>query len=590
VGQAFVFAVLLAALALFVWGRWRYDLVALAALLSLVVPGIVDAGSAFLGFGHPAVITVAAVLVVSRGLERSGFVERVAEWTSGVGQRPLVHLSLLTVLVAVASAFMNNVGALALFMPVAIRVARDHDRPASLFLMPLAFGSLLGGLMTLIGTPPNIIIATFRAEATGTAFTMFDFAPVGSALALVGVVFIGLLGWRLLPERKGQARPEELFELESYLSEVRIPGGSGWIGRALEDIVPQLDVDVTVIGIVRGDREIPPPFRAEPLGAGDVLLVEVEPGHLDALVSGSDLEAVGTVELRDRFLSSDQEMRVMEVVVRPESFLSGRTAQELQLRASHGLNLLGVARHGRRVRGRLSEIAFQPGDVLLLQGAADAVLGTIAALGGLPLAERGVEIGRPRRLVVAVGILGAAIAITAAGLLPVQVALTAAAVAFVVTGTVSLRSAYDSVQWPIIVLLAAMLPVGEALESTGGASTLADVVLRTAGPDRPELSLGLLLVATMLLSNVINNAAAAVLMAPIGMAVAAELGTSVDPFLMGVAVGASCAFLTPIGHQSNTLVMGPGGYRFGDYVYLGLPLSALVALLSLPLILWVWPL
>lgn len=585
-----MFVVLAAALGFFVWGRWRYDLVALATLLVLVVPGIVDPQRAFLGFGHPAVVTVAAVLVISRGLERSGFVAMMSRWLGGADGRPLLQLSVLTALVAVSSAFMNNVGALALFMPVAIGVARDHDRPASLFLMPLAFGSLLGGLTTLIGTPPNIIIATFRAEQTGAAFGMFDFTPVGAGVALAGIVFIALVGWRLLPERRGEARPEELFEIEDYLSEVRIPAGSGWVGRALQDIVPDLDVDVNVVGIVRGDEEIAPPFRREPLRIDDVLVVEVEPGDLDALVVGADLEPAGTRELKDRFLASGQEVEVTEAVVRPESRLAGRTAGELQLRAGHGVNLLGVARQGRRVRGRLREIAFQPGDVLLLQGTPDGLRGTLAALGGLPLAERGVEIGRPRRLVLAIAIFAIAIASTVADLLPVQIALTGAALVMVVAGTLTLRAAYESVQWPVIVLLGAMLPVGEALESTGGASTLADLLLRAGGPFPPQASLAALLVVTMLLSNVINNAAAAVLMAPIALALAAGLGASADPFLMAVALGASCAFLTPIGHQSNTIVMGPGGYRFGDYLYLGLPLSLLVALLGIPLILLAWPL
>jgi di/tricarboxylate transporter len=588
--QALVFAVLAAALVLFVWGRWRYDLVALGALLALVVPGIVEADRAFLGFGHPAVVTVAAVLVVSRGLERSGFVGKVARSMEGLGPRPILHLSALTTLVAVSSAFMNNVGALALFMPVAIRAAREHDRPASLFLMPLAFGSLLGGLTTLIGTPPNIIIATFRAEHMGEAFGMFDFAPVGAGVTLAGLLFIALGGWRLLPERRGEARPDELFEMEEYLSEVRIPEGSRWVGRALHEIVPTLEVDVNVIGIVRGEAEIASRFHREPLRVGDVLVVEIEPGDLDTLVAGPDLEAEGAQKLRDLFLSAADEEQEMEGVVRPDGRLSGRTAEQLQLRARHGVNLLGVARQGRRVRGRLRDIAFRPGDVLLLQGAPDAVLGTLASLGGLPLAERGVDIGRRRRLALAVGIFAGAITLTVAGFLPVQVSLTLAALAMVTSGTLTLQAAYESIQWPVIILLGAMLPVGEALESTGAAASVAGLLLRAGAALPPEVSVAALMVGTMLLSNVVNNAAAAILMAPIAIALAVGLESSPDPFLMAVAVGASCAFLTPIGHQSNTLVMGPGGYRFGDYLYLGLPLTGLVALVSIPLILLVWPL
>lgn len=588
--QLFVFAVLVVALGLFVWGRWRYDIVALAALLALAVPGIVEPARAFLGFGHPAVVTVAAVLVIGRGLERAGVVPLVVRWLGHVGGGMVRQIAALTVLVAVSSAFMNNVGALALFLPVGIRMARESGRPASLFLMPLAFGSLLGGLTTLIGTPPNIIIATVRADEIGTPFGMFDFAPVGVGVTLAGILFISLVGWRLLPRRKGEARPEELFEIEDYLSEVRIPEESGWIGRTLREIVPGLDTDVTVIGIVRGERPIAGALGTEPLQADDVLVLEVEPEKLRDLVAGTDLEPAGSRELRRRLLGSDADIQVAEAVVLPNSQLSGRTARELELRGAHGVNLLGVARRGRRVGGRLADIAFEPGDVLLLQGTPTALRETLSVLGGLPLAERGFEIEPARRLLLAVGIFAGGVALTVAELLPVQVALTAAAVAMVAVGLLSLRRAYESIEWPVIVLLGALLPVGEALESTGGAATVAGLMLEAGERLPAEISVAALLVATMLLSNVINNAAAAVLMAPIGMALAGGLAAAPDPFLMAVAVGASCAFLTPIGHQSNTLVMGPGGYRFGDYLYLGAPVTVLVLLVAVPLILWVWPL
>lgn len=586
--QALVFVVLAAALALFVWGRWRYDLVALAALFVLSAPGIIAPERAFLGFGHPAVITVAAVLVISRGLERAGFVDVMARLLDRVGKRPIVQLVALTGLVSVVSAFINNVGALALFMPVAIRMAREVDRPASLFLMPLAFGSLLGGLTTLIGTPPNIIIATFRAEQTGVAFGMFDFAPVGVGLAVVGIAFIGLLGWRLLPERTGD--PGELFEIADYLSEVRIPEGSAWEGRLLHDVVPELDVEVNVVGIVRGEDEMVPPFAHETLRGGDVLLLEAEPDDLDALVSDPNLDPAGAEELAARFLAPDHAVRVMEAVVQPDSHFEGRTVAGLRLRAGHGVNLLGVARRGHRIRGRLRDIVFKPGDVLLVQGTPEAIRRTLAALGGLPLAERGVQVGRPRRLALVLILFAAGVGATMAGVLPVHVALTGAALAIVGTRSLSVSAAYESIEWPVIVLLGAMLPVGEALESTGGAASVAELLLGFGSSLPAEASLAALLVITMALSNVINNAAAAVLMAPIGVALAVGLGVSADPFLMAVAVGASCAFLTPIGHQSNTLVMGPGGYHFGDFLYLGLPVSILVALLGVPLILLAWPL
>jgi di/tricarboxylate transporter len=587
--QAFVFTVLVAALVLFVWGRWRYDIVALGTLLVLVVAGIIDGDEAFLGFGHPAVVTVAAVLVISATLEKAGVVEVLARWIGRVGGKPGLQVAALTLAVATASAFINDTGALALFMPVAIRLARETDRPASVLLMPIAFGSLLGGLITLIGTPPNIIIATRRAQETGTAFGMFDFAPVGIGVALAGILFISLVGWRLLPERRGEARPEELFEIEEYLTEVRIPEGSGWIGRTIPEITPDLKADVNVVDLVRHERRLVP-SRDVQLMADDVLVVEADPEQLKTLLASSDVEPAGSRELRERFFSRDQDVLVTEGVVQPDGRFAGRTARRLELRAAHGVNVLGVARQGRRVGGRVADITLVPGDVLLLQGSTEAIHGALAAMGGLPLAERGLDIGRPQKLLLALGIFAVAIGLTAAGLLPVQVSLTGAALVMVATGLLSLRAAYASVRWPVIFLLGAMLPVGEALETTGGAATIAGLLLDTASWLPPEGALAALLIVTMLLSNVINNAAATVLVAPIGVAMATGLGVSLDPFLMAVAVGASCAFLTPIGHQSNTLVMGPGGYRFGDYLYLGIPVTITVALVAPPLILWAWPL
>lgn len=587
--QLLVFAVLGVALVLFIQGRWRYDVVALVALLVLVAAGVVDSGQAFLGFGHPAVVTVVAVLVISRGLETAGVVDVLARWLRRVGTRPTLQVGALTLVVTIASGFINNIGALALFMPVAIRLAREAERPASTVLMPLAFGSLLGGLTTLIGTPPNIIIATRRAEETGAAFGMFAFTPVGVGLAVIGVAFITLVGWRLLPERRGEARPEELFEVEEYLSEVRIPRDSQWVGGRLSEIVPELATGLNVVGLVRDERwVIPTPEQR--LLSEDVLVIEVDPEDLRALLASGDLEPAGTRELRERFFSREHDVLVTEAVVRPGGRFAGRTARELGLRARHGVNLLGVARQGRRVGGRVADIAFESGDVLLLQGSRDALREALSALGGLPLAERGVHIRRPVSLLTALGLFIGAIALTVAGLLPVQVSLAGAAVAMVAVGILSPQRAYESIEWPVVVLLGAMLPVGTALETTGGAGTIADFLLDAGTWLPPAASVALLLVVTMLLSNVINNAAAAVLVAPIAVALARGLEASVDPFLMAVAVGASCAFLTPIGHQSNTLVMGPGGYRFSDYLYLGLPVSALVAVAGPPLILFIWPL
>ena len=581
-----IFVVLGLAFILFATGKWRYDLVALMALLLVVVAGIVPADEAFLGFGHPAVVTVAAVLIASRGLTNSGIVDMIVREISRVGGYFTLQMSALTGLVAAASAFMNNVGALALMMPVAVKMARLKERSPSLLLMPLAFGSLLGGLVTLIGTPPNIIIATFRGEITGEPFRMFDFSPVGLGLALVGLLFISLIGWRLIPLRKGQASREDLFQIKDYITEVRVPEDSKLAGKFLQELGSVTEAEVLVVGVIRQTQKLQAPSSLEIVKPGDILVVKADADDLKALVDAAGLELVGSEELEEE----EREINMAEAVVMADSTLVGRTARSLNLRWRFGINLLAVARQGARLQVRLGNIKLAAGDVLLVQGRADNLEEVLSSLGCVPLGEREVRIGQPRRAFLGVAIFGGAIISAAFNLLPVQIALTTAAVLMILLGLLTLREAYESINWPVIILLGAMIPVGQALEATGGAELIASLLLRVSGELSPALTLAVIIAGTMLLSDVVNNAAAAVLMAPIALNVAWGLGASTDSFLMAVAVGASCTFLTPIGHQSNTLVMGPGGYRFGDYWRMGLPLDIIILLVAVPLIMHFWPL
>lgn len=584
--QIIVFTVLALALTLFIWGRWRYDVVALLALLAVTVTGIIPGDQAFAGFGHPAVITVAAVLVVSRGLRNSGVVDVLAKPLFRVSERPSVQVGALSSLVASLSAFMNNVGALALLLPVAIRMARKNGRSPSLLLMPLAFGSLLGGLITLIGTPPNIIIATFRAETGADPFRMFDFAPVGLGVAVAGILFVTLIGWRLVPQRKGAASREELFEIGDYVTEVVVPADSDLVGKRLRDLGSVSEAEVVVIALLRGERRLNNPSSFERLRAEDVLVVEADSEDLRELVDAAGLKLSGSRKLGEDALDSGS---LMEAVVMADSPIIDQTARSLNLRWRYGVNLLGVARMGSRIHRRLRDIRFQTGDVLLLQGPAETFTNTLSTLGCLPLAGRGLSLGQPRRVELGIAIFGTALLLAAFGLLPIQVTFIGAAVAMLLTNIISLREAYESIDWSIIVLLGAMIPVGQALEISGGADLIASGTLAASGQMPPVVSLIIILVATMFLSDLVNNAAAAVLMAPIAISVASGLGASADPFLMAVAIGASCAFLTPIGHQSNTLVMGPGGYQFGDYWRMGLLLEVVILVVSIPLIMLFWP-
>ncbi len=586
--QAIVFGTLVLALLFFAHGRWRYDLVALMALLTLCVAGIVPADRAFLGFGHPAVVTVAAVLVISAGMRTAGVVDVLGNVLARIGKREMVQVVVLTALVALCSGFMNNVGALAILMPVAIHMARSAGRSPSYLLMPLAFGSLLGGLTTLIGTPPNIIIAAVRADAGHAPFGMFDFAWVGAGAALVGVLFIGLIGWRLIPLRQGGSSVEALFEIDKYTAELRVADKSKAAELTIRQVGQAVDADCAIIGLARGKRRISMPHSNQHLTTGDIILVEGDAESIKSLADEMELELVGDDELRQELLKSDA-VEVMEAIVKPESLAERRSAGRLNLRRRFGVNLLGVARQGQRLKQRLRDVSFRAGDILLLQGDSQALGQAVADLGLLPLAVRGLQIGRRPRVWLALGLFAVALAFTTAGWLSVQIALALCATAMVLFKLLTLREAYQSVDWSVIVLLGAMIPVGEAMESTGGAQLVAGGLHRLAGDPPISFGIGALLVVTSLLSNVINNAAAAVLMAPIAMGVATAMSASADPFLMAVAFGASSAFLTPIGHQSNTLVMGPGGYHFSDYFRLGLPVSLITWIAGLPLILLCWP-
>jgi di/tricarboxylate transporter len=585
--QGIAFATLLGAFGLFVWGGLRHDVVAMLALLAVVLTGLVPFDQAFDGFAHPAVVTVAAVLILSRALQNAGIVDVIVRLLAPLRGRDTVQIGAQAGLIALMSGFMNNVGALALMLPVALRNAYRGGYPPALSLMPLAFASLLGGMVTLIGTPPNLIIAAFRERETGEPFAMFDFAPVGGAVALAGLAYIVLVGWRLLPaDRRGAS--DDALDIGDYIAEVRVDADGKAEGMNLAEIEGLVEDEVRIVGLVRDDkrRMVPPP--AERVRADDVLIVEAEPDAIKGLVDVADLElldseGIGTEELRA------EGIEVVEAIIKPGSSLAGKTPAQARLRRAYGINLLAVARHGKRIQKRLRNTKLQVGDVLLLQGPSDTLSDSLTEFGSLPLAERPLQIGRAQRLLSAGGIFGLAIIVTLFGLVPVHVAFAAAATAVVVFGIVRPGEIYDSIDWPVIVLLGAMIPVGVALETTGAAGLVADGIAAIGRDLAPMWTIALLLIATMFLSDAINNNATAVLMAPIGIGIARGLEASPDPFLMAIAVGASCAFLTPIGHQSNTLVMAPGGYRFGDYWRMGLPLEAIIVIVAVPMILLVWP-
>ncbi len=589
--QVIIFSVLAGALVMFVWNRLRYDAVAIIALLIVTLTGLIPPDKMFSGFGHPAVVTVAAVLILSRGLQNAGVVDWIARILTKVGDNPTIQVATLTSIVAFCSAFMNNVGALALLMPVAIWMSRRSGNSPSILLMPLAFGSLLGGMLTMIGTPPNIIIATFREQNGQAPFGMFDFLPVGSGVAIAGILFISLIGWRLTPQRKENGSNDELFNINEYLSEVKITQDSKFIGKTLHDLYVAIEneSDVDIIGLVRNNVRTGAPSTYEVLQEDDVLIVRADSDGLTTLTDIGKFELAESVpDENDKEQREAGDVSINEVIVSSDSMLIGKNATRLNIRERFGINVLAVARHGKRLKERVGKISFVAGDILLVQGREENLKTAINELGCLPLAERGMRLGKPQKTLFAGGIFGSAIALVTLGILPAPVALTCGAVVMVLTGLISKNEVYESVDWPVIILLAAMIPVGMALETTGGAQLIANHLLGLAQYTSTAGTIAIVIIATMFLSDVINNAAAAILVAPIAMKLAQGMEMSADPLLMAVAIGASCAFLTPIGHQSNTLVMKPGGYKFGDYWRMGLPLEIIVLLVAVPLIMFWW--
>ncbi len=587
--QLILFCLLGIIFALFVWGRIRYDLVAFGGLILAVVIGVVPGEQAFAGFGHHATVIIALVLIVSRGLSNSGAIELVARHIVDAGRTLFSHIGLMAGVSAALSAVMNNVAALALLMPIDLQAAKKAGRSPALTLMPLSFASILGGMITLIGTPPNIIIASYRESAVGESFGMFDFTPVGIVTAIAGIVFIVLLGWRLIPvaDKNGDGA-ESRLNIDNYVAEVRVAEKSRVIGKRVRDLDAEAEQDdVAVIGLIRNGKRLPGRARYEEIRAGDLIVIEAVAEAIDIFVGALGLEYVGS----EKYVGHSAEgLSLIEAVVPQNARIEGRSAMNLRLQYRHGVTLLGVSRRGKTFRERVRKLDVRAGDVLLLLGPTERLEDVVTWLGCLPLQERDLQVVQRHKAWIAVGSFSLAIAAATAGLVNLPEALALVCIVMVGFSIVPVREIYTSIEWPVIVLLGSMLPLGAALEASGGTALIAAQIVDFAEAYGPVVVLTLLMIVTMTLSDVLDNAATTVVMAPIGLDIAASLGVNADSFLMAIAVAASCAFLTPIGHKNNTLILGPGGYRFGDYWRMGLPLEVIVVVVSVPTILLVWPL
>ncbi|MCK9455308.1 SLC13 family permease [Sulfurimonas sp.] len=608
--QILILTILTFTVGKFLWGRWRHDMVGATALLACVLVGLVPPLEAFAGFGHPAVITVACVLVLSRGLQISGVVDALTRTVMPVQAGVTLSMAALIGLGAVLSGFMNNIGAMALLMPVAIQMAKRLNLTPGQTLMPLAFGTILGGMTTMIGTPPNMIVAGFRAQTGSESFSMFDFTQVGLPVAVAGLAFILLLGPRLIPARK-QAGVEG-FKSGAYITEARVLEESKAVGMTLREVERALDEsDTQVIGMIRNDVRLSAPDQWRKLLSGDILILEADAETLAETLSalGLKLEEAVQPKEKDKIENSDNdknaanteeeekenntisdEIVLRELAVLPGSPLTGRSASNIQLRTRYNLNLLALSRRGQLSIRRLRTARLEAGDLLLMQGSPEAVSEFAADYSCVPLAERDLRIPDKSKALKAGIIMALTVAVAALGLLPASISFAIGVLASMAFRTVPLRDVYESIDWPVIVLLSTLIPVAGAMESTGTADLIARLIIEKVAYGNAVIGLALILVITMFLSDLMNNVATAAVMCPISIGTASALNVSADSFLMAVAIGASCAFLTPVGHQNNTLILGPGGFRFGDYWRLGLPLEILIVVISIPMLLVVWPL
>jgi len=581
-------ALLVAMMAMFVWGRFRYDITAMLALLAGLALGIVKPKEAFTGFSDDIVIIVGSALVISAAVQRSGMVERALALIAGRVTRIRTQLFVLTASVGVTSALVKNVGALAMLMPAAFQMAKKNKASPSVFLMPMSFASLLGGLMTLVGTSPNIIVSRVRQDMVGQPFRMFDYFPTGFGLLVIGLIFLRF-GYRLLPrDRRGVPTMGEALDIKDYVTEVTIGEGSPAIDETVDQFTDRHDGDVTVTSVMRaGMRSQPRPWMT--LREGDTLILGGEPDVLERVIATNKFALAGSERdvPEDR---KDDEVGVIEAVIATNSPLIGRTASRMQLQRRLGINLIAVSREGERLTHRLGGTVLRAGDVVVLQGPLSLLPERLAELGALPLAERALRLGNSGRGVLPVAILAVAMIATATGYVPVAVAFFAAAALILAIGALPLAEAYASVEWPILIMLGALIPVSDTLRTTGASQIMATWLAHVAASLPPWGAVALILVAAMAVTPFLNNAATVLVMAPIAAVFAHDLGYRPEAFLIATAMGAGCDFLTPIGHQCNTLVFGPGGYKFGDYARLGAPLSLLVVLFGTPLILMVWPL
>jgi di/tricarboxylate transporter len=582
-----LFFIIFLSIVFFIGGFWRYEVVACFALLTSVVLGIIPYAKAFSGFSNPAVIIVGTVMVLSKAITKTGYMHSVTRIFGLFPNNTTMHVAILTGTSLLFSSLMNNISAIGILMPIAIYISREHKKSPALVLMPLAFGALLGGSLTLISSPSNLLISGYRAQALGHPYNMFDFSFLGLIVAIVGVIFISIIGWRLIPKREGNTG-ELLYQIPDYITEVKVDADSVFVKKTVSEIHKMDSVEFDIIGIIRRKKKIFTITKKEKIQANDILIIEATPEAMAKLMSLGKLQLAHDKTLSASNYSSD-EFEVIEAVVPPASSAITHSSKSLRLRTRYGINLLAISRTGSYLKKKLNETTLQTGDVVLLQGNIDTLGETVTNLGFVPLAERNFTIGMQKKHYLLFFIYLIAIVLSSLQILPVEIAFSCAVLTLIICNITTVRAAYDSVEWSVIFLLAGMIPLGEAMQTTGATQLLSTHFINMASHSSSICILTLIMVITMILSNLINFIAAAVVMVPIVIQITQGLHMNVDAGLMCIIVGTNCAFLTPIAHECSVLVLGPGGYKFSDFFRLGLPLQLIVLIIAIPTIAWLWP-
>ncbi len=578
---------MLSLIALFIWDKWRYDAVALVMLSIFVIFGFVSPLNAFSGLGHPAVVTVALVLLISKGLEKSGFISYVGNRLENIVNSQFQFILILCFLAAFLSSFMNNIGAMAMLLPITLGICKRMDWDISKVLMPLAFSSILGGMNTKIGTPPNIIISEMRNDYLNLDFRFFDFSYIGLPVCVLGIIFITIVGVKLIPLRRNISSDSPLIELDEYLVEMIIDKDSPLVDKRVFEFRGELDTDTSLMGFVDTNEKKSELHGNQKLISDQILIFKINPEEIAEFQQKYKLRIYTEAPI----YNSKNDFGTLESVIIPKSRLIGRKYNYFKRLVGENFSLLGLWRKGLKFRFRLSNETFKPGDVLLLanRGNFNKIGERLELAGLMPLWKREFDIHKDSsKSLLAICIFVICICSVIFDFLTIIIAFLLCILAFVGTKLLSGEGIYRHIDWPVVILLAAMIPIGNTLNEYGISNSIANTITNYSSFLNLYGVLIVIMIITMFLSDIINNAATVVIMAPIAYNVSIAIGAPVDAFLMTVAIGASCAFLSPIGHQCNTLVMGPGNYKFGDYWRLGLPLEFLIVCISIPSIVYFW--